>query len=47
MTSIFTSMAVGSGTCGQSTSQKKSKLSPQGLRFTLISFIIENNYLTK
>lgn len=47
MTSIFTSMAVDSGTCGQSISQRKSKLSLQGLRFTLISFIIENNHLTK
>lgn len=47
MTSIFTSMAVGTGTCGPTTSQKKSKLFPQGLRFSLIFFILGNNCLTK
>lgn len=39
MTSILTSVAMGSGPCGQTTSQRKSKLSPQGLRCTLVSLL--------
>lgn len=47
MTSIFTSVEVGSGTFGWITSHKMNKLSPQERRFTLIPFIVENNYLVK
>lgn len=47
MTFTFTSMAVVNGTCGQIMSQKRNKLSPQALRFTLISIFIENYYFAK
>lgn len=47
MTSIFTSVGVGSGTCGRITSRRMNKLSPQELRFTLTSLTVENNYLVK
>lgn len=36
MTSFLISMAMGSGRCGQTTSERKRKLLPQGLRCTLV-----------